>query len=78
MVLVLLVIRDSLGNIRKVEILRYRSEGLTIGGGLTWLYEGNLPIEAKPGSDGDVYGKDWNFRLNIIPVIPGLIQKPLF
>ena len=23
-------------------------------------------------------GKDWNIRLNIIPVIAGLVQKPLF
>jgi hypothetical protein len=42
------------------------------------LSEGNPPIEDKPGSDGDVYGKDWNFRLTIIPVVPGLLQKPLF
>jgi hypothetical protein len=42
------------------------------------LYEGNPPIEDKPGSDGDVYGKDWNFRLNIIPVVPGLLQKTIF
>lgn len=26
----------------------------------------------------DDFGKDWNIRFNIIPVIPGLVQKPLF
>jgi hypothetical protein len=26
----------------------------------------------------DHFGKDWMFRFNIIPVIPGLFQKPLF
>jgi len=26
----------------------------------------------------DNFGTDWNFRLNIIPVIPSLIQKPMF
>ncbi|MEH6636893.1 MAG: hypothetical protein V7700_15325 [Halioglobus sp.] len=26
----------------------------------------------------DDFGKDWNIRFNIIPVIPGLVQKPFF
>ncbi len=26
----------------------------------------------------DDFGTDWNFRLNIIPVVPALVQKPLF
>jgi len=43
-----------------------RSEGMTIGGGLTWLYEGNLPIEDAPGSDGgEVNGKYSNVSLYI-------------
>jgi long-chain fatty acid transport protein len=29
-----------------------RQDGRTIGGGLTWLYEGNLPIDDKAGSGG--------------------------
>ena len=31
-----------------------RKSGTTIGGGLTWLYEGNLEIEDKPGSEGGI------------------------
>ena len=43
-----------------------RSEGFTIGGGLTWLYEGNLPIEDKPGSEGGlVNGKYSNVSIYI-------------
>jgi hypothetical protein len=26
----------------------------------------------------DDFGTDWNFRLAIIPVVPALVQKPLF
>lgn len=26
----------------------------------------------------DDYGTDWKMRLNIIPVIPSLVKKPLF
>jgi len=41
-------------------------EGLTIGGGLTWLYEGNLPIEDTPGAGGGVVnGKYSNVSLYI-------------
>ena len=42
-----------------------RSEGMTIGGGLTWLYEGNLPIEDGSGSGGEVNGKYSNVSLYI-------------
>jgi long-chain fatty acid transport protein len=42
-----------------------RREGMTIGGGLTWLYEGNLPVEDKPGIGGEVYGKYSNVSLYI-------------
>jgi long-chain fatty acid transport protein len=41
-----------------------RPSGRTIGGGLTWLYEGNLEIEDKPGSGGgDVNGKYSNVSI---------------
>ena len=40
-----------------------RGDGLTIGGGFTWLYEGNLPVENRPGIDGRVYGKYSNASL---------------
>lgn len=40
-----------------------RREGLTVGGGLTWLYEGNLEIEDKPGSGGVVDGKYSNVSI---------------
>ena len=26
----------------------------------------------------DTFGKDWNVRLNVIPVIPALVKNPLF
>jgi long-chain fatty acid transport protein len=42
-----------------------RRDGMTIGGGLTWLYEGNLPIEDKPGIGGEVNGKYSNVSLYI-------------
>ncbi len=43
-----------------------RREGLTIGGGLTWLYEGNLQIEDQPGSGGGrTHGKYSNVSLYI-------------
>jgi long-chain fatty acid transport protein len=43
-----------------------RSEGLTIGGGLTWLYEGNLEIEDQTGSGGGrTHGKYSNVSLYI-------------
>jgi len=42
-----------------------RSERMTIGGGLTWLYEGNLPIEDGSGSGGEVNGKYSNVSLYI-------------
>ena len=38
---------------------------LSVGGGLTWLYEGNLPIEDKPGIGGRVNGKYSNVSLYI-------------
>ena len=41
-----------------------RRDGLTIGGGLTWLYEGNLEIEDQPGSGGGrTYGNYSNVSL---------------
>jgi long-chain fatty acid transport protein len=43
-----------------------RRDGLTIGGGLTWLYEGNLEIEDQTGSDGGrTHGKYSNVSLYI-------------
>ena len=42
-----------------------RRDGMTLGGGLTWLYEGNLPIENKPGIGGEVNGKYSNVSLYI-------------
>jgi long-chain fatty acid transport protein len=43
-----------------------RRDGLTIGGGLTWLYEGNLEIEDKPGGGGGlVDGRYSNVSLYI-------------
>ena len=44
---------------------------------------GNLPVKFQFGVEKSVvrqdhFGKDWMFRFNIIPVIPGLFQKPLF
>ena len=41
-----------------------RRDGFTIGGGLTWLYEGNLDIDNKPGGGGGlVNGKYSNVSL---------------
>ena len=42
-----------------------RKKGMTIGGGLTWLYEGNLPIEDAPGIGGDINGRYGNVSLYI-------------
>jgi long-chain fatty acid transport protein len=43
-----------------------RRDGLTIGGGLTWLYEGNLEIADQPGGGGGlVDGKYSNVSLYI-------------
>ena len=42
-----------------------RRDGMTLGGGLTWLYEGNLPIENKAGIGGEVNGKYSNVSLYI-------------
>jgi len=43
-----------------------RRNGMTIGGGLTWLYEGNLQIEDQPGSGGgSTNGKYSNVSLYI-------------
>lgn len=42
-----------------------RKKGMTIGGGLTWLYEGNLPIEDVAGIGGDVNGRYGNVSLYI-------------
>ena len=38
---------------------------LTLGGGLTWLYEGNLEIEDQPGIGGEVNGRYSNVSLYI-------------
>ncbi len=44
-----------------------RRDGLTIGGGFTWLYEGNLEIEDQVGSrDGRTHGKYSNVSLYFI------------
>jgi hypothetical protein len=40
-----------------------RRDDLTIGGGLTWLYQGNLPVEDRPGIGGEVNGKYSNVNL---------------
>ena len=41
-----------------------RRDGLTLGGGLTWLYEGNLEIEDQTGSGGGrTHGKYSNVSL---------------
>ena len=46
-----------------------RRDGLTIGGGLTWLYEGNLPVDEGPGSGGGVTsGKYSNVSLYIFSI----------
>lgn len=43
-----------------------RRDGMTLGGGLTWLYEGNLPVSDQPGSGGGAtYGKYSNVSLYI-------------
>ena len=47
-----------------IGLKKKRRDGLTIGGGLTWLYEGNLDIEDKPGGGGGlVNGKYSNVSL---------------
>ena len=38
-------------------------DGLTYGGGLTWLYEGNLEIEDKPSAGGQVNGNYSNVSI---------------
>jgi long-chain fatty acid transport protein len=40
-----------------------RRDHLTVGGGLTWLYEGNLEIDDQPGIGGEVYGRYSNVSL---------------
>ena len=44
---------------------------------------GKLPIKFQFGGQYSVvheedYGQRWQIKLNIIPVIPALIKKPLF
>lgn len=44
---------------------------------------GNVPVKFQLAVEKSIvrqddFGTDWNIRLNIIPVIQGLIQKPLF
>ena len=44
---------------------------------------GKIPVKIQLGVEysvvsEDKFGKQWLFKLNLIPVIPGLIQKPLF
>ena len=44
---------------------------------------GKLPIKFEFGGEYSViheedYGQRWQIKLNIIPVIPALIKKPLF
>ena len=44
---------------------------------------GNIPVKFQLAVEKSVvrqddFGTDWNIRFNIIPVIPGLFQKPLF
>lgn len=44
---------------------------------------GKMPVKFQWGAEKSIvrqenYGKDWMIRLNIIPVIPGLFQKPIF
>lgn len=47
---------------------KQKRDGGTFGGGLTWLYEGNLPIEDKPGIGGEVNGKYSNVSLYIFSI----------
>ena len=54
--------------------------GLTVA--KTWKF-GKMPIKFQLGGEysvvnEDLYGKRWLIKLNIIPVIPDLIKKPLF
>lgn len=43
-----------------------RRDGLTLGGGLTWLYEGNLQIDEREGVDGQLNGNYKNVSLYFI------------
>jgi hypothetical protein len=55
-----------------------------VGLGVAKMFKwGKLPVKIqfmveKSVMREDDFGKDWNFRFNIIPVIPSLIKKPLF
>lgn len=44
---------------------------------------GKLPVKFQLSAEKsvirqDVFGKEWNVRLNVIPVIPALVKNPLF
>jgi hypothetical protein len=44
---------------------------------------GKLPVKFQLSAEKSVirqdgFGKDWNIRLNVIPVIPALVKNPLF
>jgi hypothetical protein len=44
---------------------------------------GKLPVKFQLAIEKSIvreddFGVDWNLRLNIIPVIPGLVKSPLF
>ena len=44
---------------------------------------GKMPVKFQLSAEKSVvrqddFGKDWNVRLNIIPVIPALVKDPLF
>ena len=44
---------------------------------------GHLPVKFQFGIEKsavrqDDFGQDWQIKLNIIPVIPALVKKPLF
>jgi hypothetical protein len=44
---------------------------------------GRQPVKFQFGIEKSVvrqdnFGKDWQIKLNIIPVIPALVKKPLF
>ena len=44
---------------------------------------GKLPVKFQLAAEKsvvrqDTFGKDWNIRLNVIPVIPALVKNPLF
>ena len=36
---------------------------MTLGGGFTWLYEGNVPVEDNPGIGGELNGKYTNANI---------------